>query len=231
MLRFFLQVIIYFCSIYCFIILPANQNVWASSINESENSSKAEKSKLNKDSLSTNNLDKTKLNKDVQSNRKKTGQNSNRTPVLVPPPPPEQTSLLDWSNIGNMNESFNFLNEEELKQKLANLQKETINAQLALEETNTEMAEAKDKAERFVSLYSEGVVSRKELEVAKKQVSEKERSSQEKKGEVEDLKAQENAILRRLASLKKNYKGKQFKPFPNKKKISNAEKQKQQSKN
>jgi hypothetical protein len=227
MLRFFLQVIIYFCSIYCFIILPANQNVWASSINESENSSKAEKSKLNKDSLPTN-LDKTKLNKDVQSNRKKTGQSSNRTPVLVPPPPPEQASLLDWSNIGNMNESFNLFNEEELKQKLANLRKETINAQLALEETNTEMAEAKDKAERFVSLYSEGVVSRKELEVAKKQVSEKERSSQEKKGKVEDLKAQENAILRRLASLKKTYKGKQS---LNKKKISNAGKQKQQSKN
>ena len=227
MLRFFLQVIIYFCSIYCFIILPANQNVWASSINESGNSSKAEKSKLNKDSLPTN-LDKTKLNKDVQSNRKKAGQSSNHTPILVPPPPPEQASLLDWSNIGNMNESFNLFNEEELKQKLANLRKETINAQLALEEANTEVAEAKDKAERFVSLYSEGVVSRKELEVAKKQVSEKERLSQEKKGKVEDLKAQENAILRRLASLKKNYKGKQF---PNKKKISNAGKQKQQSKN
>ncbi len=218
--RFFLPVIIYFCAIYCFIFFTANQNVWGSTINGNKHPTKSDKSDANK-SPQVAKANNAELNKSPETNKKKAAQSVNRNLILVPPPPPEQPSLLDWSNMAGVSESFSLLNEEELKQKLANLQKEIINAQQGLKENTTEVTEAKDKAERFVSLYSEGVVSHKELDMAKKQVSEKERLCQETEGKVQDLKAQENAILRRLASLKKNGKGKQH---SNKKKLSNVEK-------
>lgn len=138
--------------------------------------------------------------------------NPSQSLILVPPPPPGQPSFLDWSGAGTMPESFNLLNAEELKQKLVHLQKQIEDSKLSIEENNKQVIDAQDKAQRFISLYSEGVVSRKELETAKKNILEQQKSLQDEKNKLEDLKAQESAILRRLNNLNKN------KSHPNKRK-------------
>jgi hypothetical protein len=175
---------------------------WAAE--ESKNSSKVEKSIQNKD---------------FRTNKKKIDKTNYHDPVLVPPPPPDQPSLLEWSASGIIPDSFHLLNEEELKEKLSRMPTDIKAAEANLADCNFEVTESKNKAERFTSLYSEGVVSRKELEVAEKNILQTERVSQEAKGKLEDLKAQENAILRRLNILKRSNK---VKSHPVKKKMPNV---------
>lgn len=139
-----------------------------------------------------------------------TSKGSNNSFILVPPPPPEQPSLLDWSNLPNLSTSLDIFNKEELKEKLIRVQKQIVHAQTQVEEKNAQLAEAKDKADRFSSLYTEGVVSHKELDAAKKNVGEEESSAQEAQGKLADLQVQERAILRRLTTKGKGDKGKQY---------------------
>jgi hypothetical protein len=204
--RLFRRVIIYFCLFNSLNFLEGKQNIPAWAANESKNLSKTEKSIQNKDLP----IDKKKTDKKIQHD-----------PILVPPPPPDQPSLLEWSGGGIIPDSFNLLNEEELKEKLSRIRIEITDAEANLADNKLEITESKNKAERFVSLYSEGVVSRKELELAQKNIVQTERLAQEAKGNLEDLKAQENAILRRLNNLKKSNK---VKSHPLKKKVSNVEK-------
>jgi hypothetical protein len=127
--------------------------------------------------------------------------------LVPPPPPPEQPSFLDLSNMPNLSTSFNLFNDAELKQKLTHLKVQILNAQDCLNENNVQLNEAKEKSQRFSSLYTEGVVSRKELEAAEKAVSHREHLSAEAKGNLEDLQMQEKAVFRRLDQTKKGDKG------------------------
>lgn len=150
------------------------------------------------------------------------GKKSNNNFVLVPPPPPEQPSFLDWSNIDGFSTSLDLYSKEELKQKLMQAKKQIINALKRVDENNKQLIEAKDKAENFKSLYTEGVVSHKELEAAEKNITDKESSAQEAQGKLADLQIQEKAILRRLEPKKK---GDISKKYRSKNKVVKHEKQ------
>ena len=144
---------------------------------------------------------------DKQSRPEKRGKSIVKTKSirfeLVPPPPPEQPSFLDLSNMPNLSTSFNLFNDAELKQKLNHLKVQIVNAQDALLENNSQLSEAKEESERFNSLFSDGIVSRKELEAKRKSAIHKEHIVLEAKNNLEDLQLQETAILRRLAQSKK----------------------------
>ncbi len=143
-----------------------------------------------------------KARSEISSSASKSASKRSNDFVLVPPPPPTQPSFLDWSNFSGFTAPFDLFNKIELKQRLAQIQKQIFNAQKNVEENTIQLTEAKDKAEHFDSLYTEGVVSRKELEAAKKSVSDKESSKLEAQGKLADLQIQEKAILRRLTPQK-----------------------------
>jgi len=131
--------------------------------------------------------------------KKKTNHtNSNQSLILVPPPPPTQPSLLDWSGLGDIPDSISYLNADELNAKLQRLRKRISNAKLQGKENQLKLAESKEKADRFESLYTEGVVSRKELETAHKEAENMQALSDDDKGNIADLEIQEGAIVRQL---------------------------------
>jgi multidrug resistance efflux pump len=66
-----------------------------------------------------------------------------------------------------------------------------------------QIKERKDKAELFESLYQEGVVSRRELEAAKREAGEIDRDLKFKLDEFESVKISMKAVNNRLAMLKK----------------------------
>jgi hypothetical protein len=131
---------------------------------------------------------------------------SNTSLILVPPPPPAQPSLLDWSGFNNISDSIGYLTAGELATKLEHIRKQISNAKLQEKDSEVQLAESKDKASRFDSLFSEGVVSRKELESAKKEVTDMERSNEDAKSNVADLEIQEQAIVRQLNLRKRSSK-------------------------
>jgi hypothetical protein len=124
--------------------------------------------------------------------------NINKELILVPPPPPGQSSLLDWPGIGDMPDSISYLNTEELNLKLEHVRKQINNAKSQVKDSELQYNESKDKAQSFNGLYSEGVISRKELESTKKEVADKERLADDAKSNLADLEIQESAIVRQL---------------------------------
>ncbi len=146
--------------------------------------------------------------KETPSASKSKVKNSNARFQLVPPPPPEQPSFLNLSNMPDLSASFLLYNETELKQKLAHLKIEILNAQDALNESNMQWQEAKEKSEHIDSLKdADQIFSRKELEAEKKKLSHKEHLAVQAKNDLDDLILQQNAILRRLALCRKQDKG------------------------
>lgn len=130
--------------------------------------------------------------------------NANKELILVPPPPPTQSTLLDWSGIGGIPDSISYLNADELRIKLEHIRKQINNAKLQVNDNELQFNESKDKVERFNSLYTEGVISRKELESAKKEVADRENLADDARNNLADLEIQEGAIVRQLNMRKRN---------------------------
>lgn len=65
--------------------------------------------------------------------------------------------------MGFMDGSVEILSLEDLKERKITTEKKLAGAKLDLKDQETYTAEAKDRAERFESLFEEGVVSKKEL--------------------------------------------------------------------
>jgi hypothetical protein len=156
-----------------------------------------------------------------KTNPKTNHVNINKSLILVPPPPPTQPSLLDWSGLGDIPDSISYLNADELSAKLAHVQKKINNAKLQVKDSELKFAENKDKVERFNSLFTEGVVSRKELESAKKEVADLEQSADDAKSNLADLEIQEGAIVRQL-----NLRKRHSKPAPQSRQHKNTKEQK-----
>jgi hypothetical protein len=121
-----------------------------------------------------------------------------KSPILVPPPPPTQPSLLDWSGFGDIPDSLSYLNVNELNVKLENVRKRINHAKLKAQGNDAHLAESKEKALRFESLYTEGVISRKELESVHNETDDMQTLIDEDKSNVSDLEIQEAAIVRQL---------------------------------
>ncbi len=66
-----------------------------------------------------------------------------------------------------------------------------------------QIKERKERAELFESLYQEGVVSRKELEIAKREAGDIDRDFKFKQDELDSVKVSMKAVNNRLAVLKK----------------------------
>jgi hypothetical protein len=93
------------------------------------------------------------------------------TPVLVPPPPPDTPAMIGGPD--GYATSFMFpietMNPARLKEKRKELQTELDKAKANAKDRQDRAGEKKARALQFEQLFSEGVVSRKELEAAQKE--------------------------------------------------------------
>jgi multidrug resistance efflux pump len=93
--------------------------------------------------------------------------------MLVPPPPPTMPTYLNATSpiagSFDLGLSVNFMSLEDLKFQQKTLQTKLEAAKLDEQDEARSNNEKKDRAQRFVELYKEGVVSRRELETAQQE--------------------------------------------------------------
>lgn len=90
-------------------------------------------------------------------------------PNFVPPPPPQDLTFISGMSgmLGGaypIPASSEKLTPEQWRKQLPTLEKELEDRKQQIESSKLKLSEAKKKSELFISLYNEGVISRKELE-------------------------------------------------------------------
>jgi len=129
-----------------------------------------------------------------------TSKEKSRMP-FVPPPPPVTPSFLVGPGMSDMPFSVEYMSKDDLNQKLKEITLDLDDANGQLKDKQNEIADTKDKAKRFVSLYEEGVVSRRELEVAEKEANEADKEIERVKLKVSSLEAQKKSVQNKLSEL------------------------------
>lgn len=120
---------------------------------------------------------------------------------LVPPPPPIVPIGMDA--LGMYAQPVDYLSLKELEGRKKELTARFNELDSTVTDGERQIRERKERAELFESLYQEGVVSRKELETAKREAGEINRDLKFKQDELESVKISMKAVNNRLAVLKK----------------------------
>lgn len=120
---------------------------------------------------------------------------------LVPPPPP--IAPIGMDTLGMFAQPVDYLSMKELEARKKELASRLNELSSIVGDGERQIRERKEHAELFESLYKEGVVSRKELEGAKREAGEIDRDLRFKQDEFESVKASMRAVNNRLAVLKK----------------------------
>ncbi len=120
---------------------------------------------------------------------------------LIPPPPPIVPIGMDV--LGMYAQPIDYLSIKDLEGRKKELTSRFNELDSTVSDAQRQIRERKERAELFESLYKEGVVSRKELEVARREAEEIERDVKFKLDEFESVKISMKAVNNRLAALKK----------------------------
>ncbi len=120
---------------------------------------------------------------------------------LVPPPPPIMPIGMDV--LGMYAQPVDYLSMKDLEARKKELSVRFNELESIVSDGQRQIKERKERAELFESLYQEGVVSRKELEVAKREAGEIDRDFKFKQDELDSVKVSMKAVNNRLAVLKK----------------------------
>jgi len=120
---------------------------------------------------------------------------------LVPPPPPVVPIGMDA--LGMYGQPVDYLSIKELEGRKKELAARFNELDSIVGDGVRLIRERKEHAELFESLYQEGVVSRKELEAAKREAGDIDRDLKFKQDELESVKLSMKAVNNRLAVLKK----------------------------
>lgn len=134
------------------------------------------------------------------------------TERLVPPPPPSIPGVLATPHMVPGFEVIEFVSHDELIELCQRTTTDWERASKKLEQTKKQSEEKKKRAHSFETLYSEGVVSRRELESAQHEASSMDDDVSEQEQRVTDL----DIKLKRINS--------KLKTFPAKKKTETAKK-------
>ena len=119
--------------------------------------------------------------------------------ALVPPPPPDTPTLMgmpegDFDSLA----SLEYMSLSAMKERHKQLNTQLLDAQQELKSRQGDAEEVKSKAKQFEALYSEGVISKHELEVAQKDANEVDSRIGRAKMRVEDLQSNINRLNDRL---------------------------------
>ncbi|MCC7528747.1 MAG: hypothetical protein IT342_09510 [Candidatus Melainabacteria bacterium] len=135
----------------------------------------------------------TRTTKNVAAPRLKNG--------LIPPPPPIVPIGMDA--LGMYAQPVDYLSMKDLEARKKELMVRLSELDSTVTDGIRQIRERRQRAELFESLYQEGVVSRKELEIAKREAGEINRDLKFKQDELESVKVSMKAVNNRLAVLKK----------------------------
>lgn len=125
---------------------------------------------------------------------------------FVPPPPP---NIPTFSSVGDMGSfdmdlsGLSFLSEADLKSRLVSNEIRLKNAQSKLKDQTALVDENKKRAQNFVELFDQGIVSKKELEGSSKDAEQAVADLEEAKGKCKDLELTVKAMKDRLSVLQK----------------------------
>lgn len=154
---------------------------------------------------------------EAKGDKKKSEKRKAKEAVLVPPPPPSTPSFLpdQISELGEIG-PLDYLSKDDLKFKLENLNKKLAAAKQDQKDQEEMTKEIKGKAERFDSLFAEGVVSKRELETSKKEAERSERDLERTKIKVAEYQRMAETVQERLTKVEAASKPKAVKPIAGK---------------
>lgn len=152
-------------------LLPAG-NITAQAAETSPSTSTAEKvSKPKELSATARSLNEKTSIKKAKPQTKTRATAASKGP-LVPPPPPSVPSFLPSGPLDMQNSfSLDYMSLDDLKFKMTSLSKQLDSLKEDLADQKNAAAEKTRRAASFVSLYEEGVVSRKELSNEQKEAA------------------------------------------------------------
>lgn len=125
---------------------------------------------------------------------------------FVPPPPPHIPTFTSVGQMGTIDfdlSGISLMSESDLKVRLASCDLRLKNAQNKLKDQSALVDESKKRAQSFVELFQQGIVSKKELESSSKDAEQAVADLEELKGKCKDLELSMNAIKDRLSVLQK----------------------------
>lgn len=126
------------------------------------------------------------------------------TSKLVPPPPPNTPSLMiDPSMPALMGMPVEYLGKESLKDREKEISLQYKDAAAELASRKAQSAEKLERARDFEALYTEGVVSRRELEQSKRDAADASAEISRLENKTSELKALLDRIHTRQASFEK----------------------------
>lgn len=150
------------------------------------------------------------LNKPKESGVKptlKTKTNARRSSTqLVPPPPPTIPTYLNvpqgsaFTELG-LGFTIQTLSADDLKFQLKNVEKKLEAAKLDERDQKKATEEKQDRAKRFVDLFGEGVVSRRELETSKEEAERANRDLEQAHVKVTEFERVLNQVKDRIQAL------------------------------
>lgn len=125
---------------------------------------------------------------------------------FVPPPPPNIPTFSSVSEMGSFDmdlSGLSFMSEADLKSRLTSNELRLKNAQSKLKDQTALVDENKKRAQNFVELFAQGIVSKKELEGSSKDAEQAVSDLEEAKGKCKDLELTVKAMKDRLSVLQK----------------------------
>ncbi len=129
---------------------------------------------------------------------------ANADKILVPPPPPEIPLSPSLSHLTVMRGvTLEYLSCAEVQQMLSKIEKSLEKAHKDLASLDASVSEKKERIDQFSSLFKEGVVSRRELEAAKKEFADAQDEATESRERLAELEKDLSACEVRLKELKK----------------------------
>jgi hypothetical protein len=129
----------------------------------------------------------------------KSAKHANNKEQLIPPPPAVQPSLFFVPEFGATPFLYDVMSKPELLAKKKELDQQAKDLQDALKDQRDRAGEAKERAERFKPLFTEGVVSRHELEAAAKEAVEADHELERATRRVNELAGLQKSIDLRLS--------------------------------
>jgi hypothetical protein len=133
--------------------------------------------------------------------------NEPRRASLVPPPPPDTPSLMSGPPYGNLYlQQFlpvETMSPDALKQHEKDLGNRLQTAKAELKDKEKNLSEKTDRAKQFSSLFDEGVISRRELELSKEELKQSNSEIDTAKNKVSDLQLAITRVSDKLKALGK----------------------------
>ncbi len=190
--------------------IPAETNVKAEAKVDSKATAKTDSNPAAKadsesgkktDASSAKNTSTAPVKKTVTAKAKKSVPVPRLNNGLIPPPPPIVPIGMDV--LGMYAQPVDYLSMKDLEARKKELALRFNELDSTVKEGERQIKERKERAELFESLYQEGVVSRKELEIAKREAGDGDRDFKFRQDELESVKVTMKAVNNRLAVLKK----------------------------